>query len=429
MTQEEKVVEELVEETTQKPTEQKETVVNKEEKQEVKRDYVEKTEDGTIKLDLNKLKNFQENAVQKQSTDEIPLRDEPKSSEEIQVKNNEKTNEEITGETKKEVESETKKEETQVIEEIKETNEQQEVLTETKKIVDVKPLENLEKPKEEVSNTPEQTLPDNIKSLVDFMNETGGTLEDYVRLNADYTSVDENTLLREYYKSTKPHLNYEEISFLMEDDFSFDEEVDEPRVIKKKKLARKEEIAKAKKFLGGLKDQYYKEVKLTSKLDPKQKEAIDFYNTYNQEQTKVVENQKQQQQHFLNETNKVFNDNFKGFDFTVGNKKYRYNIKDVDSVKKYQSDIVNFVNEFVDDKQLINNAPGYHKALYSARNIDKIVNHFYEQGKADAIKETAIQAKNVDMSPRTAPVVEANGIKFRVLSGDDNSRLRFKIKK
>ena len=429
MTQEEKVVEELVEETTQQPTEQKETVVNKEEKQEVKRDYVEKTEDGTIKLDLNKLKNFQENAVQKQSTDEIPLRDEPKSSEEIQVKNNEKTNEEITGETKKEVESETKKEETQVIEEIKETNEQQEVLTETKKIVDVKPLENLEKPKEEVSNTPEQTLPDNIKSLVDFMNETGGTLEDYVRLNADYTSVDENTLLREYYKSTKPHLNYEEISFLMEDDFSFDEEVDEPRVIKKKKLARKEEIAKAKKFLGGLKDQYYKEVKLTSKLDPKQKEAIDFYNTYNQEQTKVVENQKQQQQHFLNETNKVFNDNFKGFDFTVGNKKYRYNIKDVDSVKKYQSDIVNFVNEFVDDKQLINNAPGYHKALYAARNIDKIVNHFYEQGKADAIKETAIQAKNVDMSPRTAPVVEANGIKFRVLNGDDNSRLRFKIKK
>jgi hypothetical protein len=261
------------------------------------------------------------------------------------------------------------------------------------------------------------------------MKETGGSLEDYVRLNADYSNVDENTLLREYYKSTKPHLNYEEISFLMEDDFSFDEEVDEPRVIKKKKLARKEEIAKAKKFLGGLKDQYYKEVKLTSKLDPKQKEAIDFYNTYNQEQTKVVENQKQQQQHFLNETNKVFNDNFKGFDFTVGNKKYRYNIKDVDSVKKYQSDIVNFVNEFVDDKQLINNAPGYHKALYSARNIDKIVNHFYEQGKADAIKETAIQAKNVDMSPRTAPVVEANGIKFRVLSGDDNSRLRFKIKK
>ena len=156
---------------------------------------------------------------------------------------------------------------------------------------------------------------------------------------------------------------------------------------------------------------------------------MSWHNNYRKEQTKVVENQKQQQQHFLNETNKVFNDNFKGFDFTVGNKKYRYNIKDVDSVKKYQSDIVNFVNEFVDDKQLINNAPGYHKALYSARNIDKIVNHFYEQGKADAIKETAIQAKNVDMSPRTAPVVEANGIKFRVLSGDDNSRLRFKIKK
>jgi hypothetical protein len=423
MTQEEKVVEELVVETKQEETtEQKQTTEQKPaDNQKVNRDYVEKKEDGTIKLDLNKLKTFQENAVQEQSTDEVSVRDESASSEKIQTENVEKENEEITGESKKE--------ETPVIEEIKDSENKLETTNEIKEIVDAKPVESIPEKQEVLPQKETQQLPENIQSVVEFMKETGGSLEDYVRLNADYSNVDENTLLREYYKSTKPHLNYEEISFLMEDDFSFDEEVDEPRVIKKKKLARKEEIAKAKKFLGGLKDQYYKEVKLTSKLDPKQKEAIDFYNTYNQEQTKIVENQKQQQQHFLNETNKVFNDNFKGFDFTVGNKKYRYNIKDVDSVKKYQSDIVNFVNEFVDDKQLINNAPGYHKALYSARNIDKIVNHFYEQGKADAIKETAIQAKNVDMSPRTAPVVEANGIKFRVLSGDDNSRLRFKIKK
>jgi hypothetical protein len=423
MTQEEKVVEELVVETKQEETtEQKQTTEQKPaDNQKVNRDYVEKKEDGTIKLDLNKLKTFQENAVQEQSTDEVSVRDESASSEKIQTENVEKENEEITGESKKE--------ETPVIEEIKDSENKLETTNEIKEIVDAKPVESIPEKQEVLPQKETQQLPENIQSVVEFMKETGGSLEDYVRLNADYSNVDENTLLREYYKSTKPHLNYEEISFLMEDDFSFDEEVDEPRVIKKKKLARKEEIAKAKKFLGGLKDQYYKEVKLTSKLDPKQKEAIDFYNTYNQEQTKIVENQKQQQQHFLNETNKVFNDNFKGFDFTVGNKKYRYNIKDVDSVKKYQSDIVNFVNEFVDDKQLINNASGYHKALYSARNIDKIVNHFYEQGKADAIKETAIQAKNVDMSPRTAPVVEANGIKFRVLSGDDNSRLRFKIKK
>jgi|TARA_A100001515_G_scaffold115306_1_gene96883 hypothetical protein len=423
MTQEEKVVEELVVETKQEETTEQKEATEKQpaDNQKVNRDYVEKKEDGTIKLDLNKLKTFQENAVQEQSTNEVPLRDESKSSEKIQTENVEKENEEITGESKKE--------ETPVIEEIKDSENKLDTTNETKEIVDAKPVESIPEKEEVLPQKETQQLPENIQSVVKFMKETGGSLEDYVRLNADYSNVDENTLLREYYKSTKPHLNYEEISFLMEDDFSFDEEVDEPRVIKKKKLARKEEIAKAKKFLGGLKDQYYKEVKLTSKLDPKQKEAIDFYNTYNQEQTKIVENQKQQQQHFLNETNKVFNDNFKGFDFTVGNKKYRYNIKDVDSVKKYQSDIVNFVNEFVDDKQLINNAPGYHKALYSARNIDKIVNHFYEQGKADAIKETAIQAKNVDMSPRTAPVVEANGIKFRVLSGDDNSRLRFKIKK
>ena len=222
----------------------------------------------------------------------------------------------------------------------------------------------------------------------------------------------------------------EEINFLIEDNFTYDEEIEEPRDIKKKKLAFKEEIVKARKHLTGLKDQYYKEVKLGSKLTIEQKEAVEFYNKYKQEQTTNSEIQEKQAERFEKSTDSVFNNNFKGFDFNVGEKTYRYNIKDVQNVKEYQSDISNFVREFLDKENMMKDAKGYHKALYAGKNIDRIVKHFYEQGKADAIKETSMNAKNIDMSPRAAaaPVVDAGGMKFKVLSGDSSSGLKFKIR-
>ena len=85
-------------------------------------------------------------------------------------------------------------------------------------------------------------LPENIEKLVLFMEETGGNIEDYVRLNADYSNIDNTQLIREYYKQTKPHLDHEDVSLLLED-FDFDEEVDEPKEIRKKKIAFKEEVA------------------------------------------------------------------------------------------------------------------------------------------------------------------------------------------
>ena len=261
------------------------------------------------------------------------------------------------------------------------------------------------------------------------MEETGGSLEDYTRLNADYSNIDNDTLIIEYYKNTKPHLNMEEINFLIEDNFQFDEDIDEPRDIKKKKLAFKEEIARAKKHLTGLKDQYYKEVKLGSKLTREQQEAVSFYNKYSQEQETLGKAQKASAEHFKNATDNVFNQNFKGFDFNVGEKTYRFKVSDVQSTRQYQSDILNFVSEYVDENNMMNDAKGYHKALYAAKNIDKIVKHFYDQGKADAIKETTMKAKNIDMSPRSAtPTVDASGFKVKVLSGDDSSRLKFKIR-
>ena len=383
---------------------------NEEQKQEtpkVQAKIVEQ-EGGNFKIKLKK-KN---EPVQEQSADEVPVRDESDASKEVSEENKQKEVEKPTEEVK---------EEEVVLEEVKEEDIQQEEVVE----------EKIEQPVTQTQPEPQVVVPENLKDLVKFMEDTGGSLEDYARLNADYSNIDDNALLLEYYKTTKPHLNMEEINFLIEDTFQFDEELDEPRDIKKKKLAFKEEIVKARKHLTGLKDQYYKEVKLGSKLTSEQKEAVDFYNTYNQEQATNSEIQKRQSEHFQKSTDSLFNDNFKGFDFNVGEKTYRYNINDVQNVKTYQSDIVNFIGEFLDENNMMKDAGGYHKALYAGKNIDKIVKHFYDQGKADAIKETTMSAKNIDMSPRTAakPTIDAGGRKFRVLSGDDSSGLKFKINK
>ena len=358
--------------------------------------YKEVTKDGTIKLDLGKLKQFQNKNEETDAKEEVRVQ-----AQETQEPVAEKPVEEavIQEITEEEPVAETTVAEQPVVEQTKSVQEQRQ-------------------------------LPENIESLVKFMEDTGGSIEDYTRLNADYTNVDNNTLLKEYYKSTKSHLDTGEIDFLIEDSFSFDEDLDEDRDIRKKKLALKEEVAKAKKFLNGMKDEYYKEVKLGSKLSKDQQDAINFYNEYNQKQSAASEVQQKQYKQFEQSTNNVFSENFKGFDFKVGDKKYRYNVKDAAATKDYQSDISNFVREFLDENDMMKDAAGYHKALYAGRNIDKIVSHFYEQGKADAIKNTAIKSKNIDMGPRTVkPVVEASGVKFKVLGGDDSSRLKFKIRK
>ena len=394
--QEEEVIQEVkTEETTpveeQKPTEEKVS-------------YKEVTDDGTVKLDLSKLKQFQEQEGETEDT-------KPETDEEVK-----------TG-IEKAVEKETKEVKEDLV--LEEVTEEEVTKNETTEVEDNVVVDEVSPPQ------PEVVVPENLQDLVKFMEDTGGNLEDYVRLNADYSNIDDNALLREYYKNTKPHLDMEEVNFLIEDNFQFDEDIDEPRDIKKKKLAFKEEIVKARKHLTGLKDQYYKEVKLGSKLTSEQKEAVDFYNAYNQEQATNSEIQKRQFDHFQKSTDNIFNTNFKGFDLNVGEKTYRYNINNVQDVKTYQSDIVNFVGEFLDENNMMKDAKGYHKALYAGKNINKIVKHFYDQGKADAIKETTMSAKNIDMSPRTStkPVVDAGGMKFKVLSGDSSSRLKFKINK
>ncbi len=273
---------------------------------------------------------------------------------------------------------------------------------------------------------PEINLPENVEKLVKFMEETGGTVEDYVRLNADYSNVDDNTLIREYYKQTKPHLDMEEVNFLLEDNFSFDEEVDEERDIKKKKLAFKEEIAKARKFLEDTKSKYYDEIKLRPGVTQDQQKAMDFFNRYNEEQKMVQDQHKR----FQSNTKNFFNQEFKGFDFNIGEKKFRYGVSDTDGVANAQSDLTNFVGKFLNEKGEVKDYAGYHKAIYAAENADTIANHFYEQGKADAVKDMMAKSKNVSNEPRVTSTgdVFINGLRVKAISGVDSSKLKLKIK-
>ena len=271
-------------------------------------------------------------------------------------------------------------------------------------------------------------VPGNLEKLVEFMNETGGSLEDYVRLNKDYSNVDDQEALYEYYRNTKPHLSGDEISFLMEDQFSYDEEVDDEKDIKRKKLALKEQVANAKAYLDGQKSKYYEEVKANANLTKDQEQAINFFNNYKKEEEATKLLREKQESTFLQKTDDVFNDNFKGFEYNVGEKRFRFNVKNADNVKSMQSDINNFVNKFVGNDGFINDAKGYHKALYSAMNSDAIAQHFYEQGKADALKESVAKSKNVNMEPRQSQgEYEAGGVKVKVL-GQSSSDFKFKIK-
>ena len=272
-------------------------------------------------------------------------------------------------------------------------------------------------------------LPENIQKVVDFMNETNGTLEDYVKLNKDYEDLDESQLLREYYANTKPHLDEEDIDFMMEDNFLYDEDIDEERDVRRKKLARREELAKAKNHLTGLKDKYYQEIKGGARLAPEQKKAVDFFNRYTKENEAATQLAEKQSKTFLNKTEGVFNNDFKGFDYQVGDKKFRFKVKDAPTIKETQSDINNFVKKFLDKDNQMSDAAGYHKGLFTAMNADSIANHFYEQGKADAMKTSMSNSKNVQMGARGVheDVKTSNGWAVRSVDSEgSDSKLKIK---
>ena len=375
-------------------------------------------EDGTIKLDLGKLNKPQEDAIQEQSTDD--------GDDTVGQSEDSQDSEEVAEEVRDTSEDEPVQDEETILEEVTdETDNPNEAgVAGSAEATDSAPEQEEILPQTEA----QVELPEGLEKVIEFMNETGGDLNDYVKLNTDYSKLNDAQLIREYYETTKPHLDAEDINLLMED-FSYDEEVDEPKQIRKAKIAFKEEAAKAKNHLEGLKNKYYNEIKAGSKLTPDQQKAVDFFNRYNQENEQATKVAERQQQVFLNQTNQVFDKNFKGFEYAVGDKKYRFNVKNTDTVKETQSDINNFVKMFLDKNNTMSDARGYHKSLFTAMNADQIANHFYQQGKADAIKDSVAKAKNVDMNPRAVHETKAaNGWTVRAVPSDTTFGSKLKIK-
>ena len=381
---------EVVEETTEKVVEKKEQPRDEKGKFTSKKKI---KDDGIIKVDLSKPPPVKEEVVETKEN----VIEQPKVVEEVAKEN-------------------IKVPEQPVIEEIT----QEEKVEEIKEVAE-KAIENME-----ATGKP---LPENIEKLIKFMDETGGDLNDYVQLNRDISKMDDSDVLDEYYKQTKSHLTSEERAFLLEDTYGIDEELDDEKQIRKKKIALKEQVAEARAHLDGQKSKYYEEIKAGSKLTEEQQKAIDFFNR-SEEQKKQTEVHKRT---FLNKTDSFFGQDFKGFEYNVGDKRYRFNVKDVDKVKTTQSDINNFVSKFTNkDNTTIEDAEGYHKSLFTAMNADKIAQHFYEQGKADAIKDRVSRDKNINLEPRkTHGEYEAGGIKVKVLgqTSSDMKNRSFKIRK
>lgn len=361
--------------------------------------------DQPVKVDLTAPKQVEEpikvvipkeetNAVQEQSTNESVLR--PEQSE-LGLQEVEQGNEGT-------VEN--------VIEEIN----QQEIIEQTASL-----QQELDEQVQEQINTGKK-LPENIEKLISFMEDTGGTVEDYVRLNTDYSNVDSNVLLKEYYRRTRPHLNDEEIEFLIEDSFDYDEDLDDERDVRKKRLAFKEEVAKAQSHLEEIKSKYYDEIKLKSGITQEQQKAIDFFNRYNKQQ----ESAQEQHSRFKEQTKKLFTQEFKGFEFNLGEKSFRYGVANREAVAEKQSDISNLIKKFLNKDGEVVDVKGYHKAIYAAENADTIARHFYEQGKADAIKEVVAKSNNINTEPRTVPNSDGfiNGFKVKAINGVDSSKLR-----
>ncbi len=384
--------------------------------EEIKETPTGELEQGEFKI-KKKPKKLANKKPQETTKVDLSKKEEPKKEEDaVQGKTTESV--QSSGEESKESREETKVE-------VPHSEKEETVATITEITEEPKAEEQVKAPEPEPQ--PEINLPENVEKLVNFMKETGGDINDYVRLNADYTNIDDTALLKEYYKKTKPHLDQDEIEFIMEDKFDYDEDIDEDRDIRKKKLAKKEEIARAKNFLEETKSKYYDEIKLRPGVTQEQQKAMEFFNRYNNEQQTV----QKQHEEFKNTTKNYFTKDFKGFEFSLGEKRFSYNVQNPETVADNQSNLTNFVKTFLDDKGNVKDYEGYHKAIYAARNADTIANHFYEQGKADAIKDVTAKSKNINQDARSTTPGDLfiNGLKVKAVNGVDSSKLRVKSKK
>ncbi len=279
----------------------------------------------------------------------------------------------------------------------------------------------------------QQELPEDVSAFLEYRKKTGRGFEDYVKLNRNFKDMDETQLLREYYQATEEDLDAEDIQYMMED-FAYDSEVDEENVIKKKKLAFKKEIGKARKFFEEQKEMYKEPLESsTASISKEQEEQLAAYDQYVKDAQTYEEEFKRKRDWFLKKTDEVFDTEFKGFDFKVGEDKVITYLpsKDVEGIKKVNSGANALAEVYLDSETgLIKDASGYHRAISVARNPERFAKFFYEQGKADATEDVTKKIKNVNMTTRSAPqVVKKDGMTIRALNPSEGRGLKIRSKK
>ena len=278
-----------------------------------------------------------------------------------------------------------------------------------------------------------QELPEDVSAFLEYMKKTGRGFEDYVKLNRNFKDMDETQLLREYYQATEEDLDAEDIQYMMED-FAYDSEVDEENVVKKKKLAFKKEIGKARKFFEEQKEMYKEPLESSpASISKEQEEQLKAYDQYVKDAQTYEEEIKRRRSWFLKKTDEVFDTEFKGFDFKVGEDKIITFLpsKDVEGIKKVNSGANALAEVYLDSETgLIKDASGYHRAISVARNPERFAKFFYEQGKADATEDVTKKIKNVNMTTRSAPqVVKKDGMTIRALNPSEGRGLKIRSNK
>lgn len=280
---------------------------------------------------------------------------------------------------------------------------------------------------EQEKNSP---LPDEVSKYLDFKKETGRGFEDFIKANRSYDNLEDDQILKEYYSLTESDLDSEDIQYLMEDKFGYDEEVDDDRDIKKKNISKKRELAIAKKYLSKLSETYKTPLESSGgSYSEEQLKEINAYKEYVQKAQTEVESNKRKSEYFQKKTDEVFNSEFKGFEFNIGDKNVIYSSGDANEIKSKQVNVQSFINQYLGEDGLVNDAQGWHKALNAAMNPDKLAQYFYEQGKADAIGDVSKKSKNINMSLRQTPQSSPQkGFQARAVNTDSGRGLRIRSK-
>lgn len=291
---------------------------------------------------------------------------------------------------------------------------------------DVTSVEDLFQQREEA-----EELPEDVAAYLKYKKETGRGFEDFSKLNRDIDNIDPDKLLKDYLTATEEALDEEDIEALMEE-YSYDEDFDDESSVKKIKLKKKKAIAKAKQYFEAEKEKYRVPLESSgSSISEEDKKALEDYKQYVQQATTYEEEAKRKSEWFMQKTDEVFGGEFKGFEFSIDDKSVLYSPQSAEELKTKQSDVMNFLNRFMNDDGLIADAEGYHKAIAVASNPEKFAQFFYEQGKASATEDVTRKMKNIDMSTRNAPEVSTKGgMQIRAINPDSGKGLKIRsIKK